>query len=180
MADLQHSRRTLKIAIAAMVAVDIIAAAVLFSPLVGSAESRRLQMNQLAAELKRKTRDVEPLRSMPEKVALAKVEIPQFYNDRFAARESDFLLELGKLASESGVKMQQAKYQQEDAESSGLITPVVIEGNFSGDYLQLVKFINSLERSKVFITVDSVDLAGEAAGPVKLQVSMHSYLRSGA
>jgi hypothetical protein len=25
-----------------------------------------------------------------------------------------------------------------------------------------------------------VDLAGESAGPVKLQITMHSYLRSGA
>jgi Tfp pilus assembly protein PilO len=180
MANLQGSRRKLKIAIAVLVAADIIAAALLFSPLVGSAESRRLQMNQLSAELKRKTREVEPLRGMDNKVALAKTQIPQFYSDRFAARDSDIVQELGKLASESGVKIQQAKYKQEDAESSGLIVPVVIEGNFSGDYLQLVRFINTLERSKMFLTVDSVDLAGEGAGPVKLQVSMHSYLRSGA
>jgi len=179
MADLQRSRRTLKIVIAVMVAVDVIAAAVLLSPLVGSAESRRLQMNQLQAELKRKTREAEPLRGMDAKVALAKHQIPQFYQDHFAARDSDIVLELGKLAAESGVKIQQAKYKQEDAESSGLIVPVAIEGNFAGDYLQLVKFINSLERSKLFITVDSVDLAGEGGGPVKLQVSMHSYLRSG-
>jgi Tfp pilus assembly protein PilO len=182
MADLQHSRRNLKIAIAVLVAVDVIAGAVLFSPLVGSAESRRLQMNQLQAELKRKAREAEPLRGMDKKVALAKVEIPQFYRDRFAAQDSDIAQELGKLASESGVKIQQAKYKQEDTESSGLIVPVAIEGNFAGDYLQLVRFINSLERSKLFITVDSVDLAAEGAGPVKLQVSMHSYLylRSGA
>ena len=182
MADLQQSRRTLKIVIAVMVAVDVIAVAVLLSPLVGSAESRRLQMNQLAAELKLKTHQVQPLRGMDKKVALAKVEIPQFYKDRFAAQDSDIANELGKLANESGVKIQQAKYKQEDAESSGLIVPVVIDGNFAGDYLQLVRFINSLERSKLFITVDSVGLAGEGAGPVKLQVSMHSYLylRSGA
>jgi len=40
-----------------------------------------------------------------------------------------------------------------------------------------VRFINTLERSKMFFTVDSVDLAGESAGPVHLQISMHSYLR---
>lgn len=180
MADLQDARRKLKIAIVVMVAVDVIAAAVLFSPLVGSAQSRRLQMNQLAAELKRKTREAEPLRGMDKKVALAKNQIPQFYRDRFAAQDSDIAQELGKLAAESGVKIQQAKYKQGDVESAGLIVPVAIEGNFAGDYLQLVRFINSLERSKLFITVDSVDLAGEGAGPVKLQVSMHSYLRSGA
>jgi Tfp pilus assembly protein PilO len=180
MADLQHSRRTLKIVIAVLVAVDAIAAGVLFSPLVGSAESRRLQIGQLSAELKRKTRDVEPLRGMDKKVAEAKNQIPQFYTDRFAAKNSDIAQELGKLAAESGVKIQQAKYQQEDAESAGIVVPVAIQGNFAGDYVQLVRFINTLERSKLFITVDSVDLAGEAAGPVKLEVKMHSYLRSGA
>jgi Tfp pilus assembly protein PilO len=180
MADLQHSRRQLKIAIAVMLAADVLAAALLFSPLVGSAKSRRLQMDQLAAELKRKTHDVEPLRGMDKKVALAKTQIPQFYSDRFAAQDSDLARELGKLAAESGVKIQQAKYKQEDSESAGIIVPVAIQGNFSGDYLQLVRFINTLERSKLFITVDSVDLAGEGAGPVKLEVKMHSYLRSGA
>jgi type IV pilus assembly protein PilO len=180
MADLQHSRRKLKIVIAALVAVDVIGVAVLFSPLVGSAASRRLQIGQLSAELKRKTHDVEPLRGMDKKVELAKTQIPQFYSDRFAAQDSDLAQELGKLAAESGVKIQQAKYKQEDTESAGVVVPVSIEGTFSGAYLQLVRFINALERSKLFITVDSVDLAGESAGPVKLQVKMHSYLHSGA
>jgi hypothetical protein len=75
--------------------------------------------------------------------------------------------------------MQQARYKEEDAESSGII-PVEIQGSFSGNYLQLVRFINTLERSKLFFTVDGVDLAGESSGPVKLEITMHSYLRSGA
>jgi hypothetical protein len=93
-------------------------------------------------------------------------------------RDSDLATELGKLASESGVKILQAKYKQEDPTTGGVI-PVEIEGNFSGDYLQLVRFINALERSKEFFTVDSIDLAGESNGPVKLAIKAHSYLRTG-
>jgi hypothetical protein len=179
MPDLGNSRRKLKIAIGAMLGADVIAAAVLFSPLVGSAGSRKLQLSQLRIELQRKTREVEPLRGMDKKIVLAKDQIGGFYKDRFAAKDSDLTNELGKLASENGIRIQQARYKEEDAESSGVI-PVEIDGSFSGDYLQLVRFINTLERSKLFFTVDSVDLAGESAGPVKLQITMHSYLRSGA
>lgn len=179
MPDLGNSRRKLKIAIGAMLAADVVAVAVLFSPLVGSVDSRKLQLNQLKVELQRKTREVEPLRGMDKKIVLAKDQINGFYKDRFAAKDSDLANELGKLASENGIRIQQAHYKQEEAESSGVI-PVEIEGSFSGDYLQLVRFINTLERSKLFFTVDSVDLAGESAGPVKLQITMHSYLRSGA
>lgn len=179
MPDLGNSRRKLKIAMGAMLVADVVAAAVLFSPLVGSAGSRKLQLSQLHIELQKKTREVEPLRGMDKKIVLAKDQIGGFYKDRFAAKDSDLTNELGKLASENGIRIQQARYKEEDAESSGVI-PVEIDGSFSGDYLQLVRFINTLERSKLFFTVDSVDLAGESAGPVKLQITMHSYLRSGA
>ncbi len=179
MPDFANSRRKLKIAIGAMLAADVVAVAVLFSPLVGSEDSRRLEINELKAELTKKTRAVEPLRGMPDKIKLAKDQINGFYQDRFAAKDSDLLNELGKLASANGVRMQQARYKEENAEISGVI-PVAIEGSFSGDYLQLARFINTLERSKMFFDVDSVDLAGESAGPVKLEIAVHSYLRSGA
>jgi len=179
MPDLGNSRRKLKIAIGAMLAADVVAAGILFSPLVGSAHSRTMQINELRAQLTRKTREVEPLRGMDKKIVLAKNQIGGFYKDRFAAKDSDLTTELGKLASENGVQIQQARYKEEDAESSSVI-PVAIEGSFSGDYLQLVRFINALERSKLFFAVDRVDLAGESAGPVKLGITMHSYLRSGA
>ena len=179
MPELQGSRRKLQIAIAAMVAADLIAVAVLFSPLVGSAESRRISMNELSAELQQKTREVEPLKGIDKKIVLAKGQIGQFYQDRFATRDSELAAEVGKLASENGVRILQAKYKQEERTGVGIV-PTEIEGNFSGDYLQLVRFINALERSKQFFTVDSISLAGESTGPVKLEVKMHSYLRSGA
>jgi len=179
MPDLRDSRRKLKIAIGAMLAADVIAVAVLFSPLVGSADSRRQQLNLLRAELTKKTHDVAPLRGMDQKIVLAKRQITGFYQDRFAERDSDLLAELGKMAAANGVRMQTARYKEEDAEISGIV-PVEIQGSFSGDYLQMVRFINTLERSKLFFEVDGVELAGESTGAVKLQITMHSYLRSGA
>lgn len=178
MPELGNSRRKLKIAIGVMLAADVVALAVLFSPLVGSTDSRQQQLSELRVELLKKTRAVAPLHGMPQKIDLAKDQINGFYKDRFAAKDSDLATELGKLVSENGVRMQQAKYKEEEPESSGVI-PVEIQGSFSGDYLQLVRFINTLERSKMFFDVDSVDLA-ENTGQVRLEITIHSYLRSGA
>lgn len=178
MPELGNSRRKLKIAIGVMLAIDVVAMAVLFSPLVGSADSRQLQLSELRVELLKKTREVAPLQGMDKKIDLAKGQINEFYKDRFAAKDSELATELGKLGSENGVRMQQARYKEEEPESSGII-PVQIQGSFSGDYLQLVRFINTLERSKMFFEVDSVDLA-ENTGQVRLEITIHSYLRSGA
>ncbi len=177
MPELQGSRRKLKIAIAVMVAADVIAAGLLFSPLIGSAASRQEEKSRLSAELHAKTLAVQPLRGMDKKVVVAQEQIGHFYRNRFARRDSDVADELGKLAADNGVRILQAKYKEEDSETAGII-PVSIEGNFSGDYLQLVRFINALERSKLFFTVDSVSLAGENTGPVRLEVKLHSFLKS--
>lgn len=179
MANLQSSRNKLKVAVAVMIVANVAAAAILFSPLAGSAESRRQLINQLTFELAVKTRGVEPLRGMDKKVDVAKQQIGQFYNARFATRDSDIADELGKLAQQNGVHILQARYKQEDPEPSGVV-PVTIDGDFSGDYLSLVRFINALERSKLFYMVDSVGLVGETTGPVRLDVRLHSYLKSGA
>jgi Tfp pilus assembly protein PilO len=176
MPDLRGTRRKLKIAIAAMVVADVVAIGVFFSPLVGSADSRRQEMLQLAAELTKKTHDVQPLQGMPQKIVLAKDQIGEFYKDRFAEKDSELLTELGKLATEDGVRIQSARYKEEDPEIPGIV-PVALEVSFSGDYLQLVRFINTMERSKMFFTVDGVDLAGEGTGQVRLQIGLHSYLR---
>ena len=179
MPELAGSRRSLKIAIGAMLVADIVAVAILFSPLVGSAESRQQQLNQLRLELLKKTRAVEPLHGIDKKLVLAKEQISGFYQTRFPEKDSDLTNELGKLASQNGVRIQTAKYKEEDMEASGVI-PVEIQGSFSGDYLQLVRFINTLERSKMFFSVDGVELAGGSTGPVKLEITLHSYLRTGA
>ncbi len=169
MPDLRTTRNKLKIAIAAMVVADALAIAILFSPLVGSAESRRLQMLQLSAELTKKTHEVQPLQGMDKKLLLAKDQIGDFYKDRFAEKDSELATELGKLATKNGIRSSQLNIKRKNRKLPAS-SRSTIEGSFSGDYLQLVRFINTLERSKIFFTVDSVDLAGEGAGQVRLQI----------
>ena len=84
MPDLRQTRKKLKTALAIMAGVDLLAALVYFSPLVGSAESRRMEMNLLQADLTTKTRQVAPLKDLPQKLVLASHQINDFYKRRFA------------------------------------------------------------------------------------------------
>jgi hypothetical protein len=60
------------------------------------------------------------------------------------------------------------------------LQPLKIEADFSGDYLQLVRFVNSVERAPLFFIIDSVELGGEQAGVVRLQLKLETYLKTGA
>ncbi len=175
MADLKLARKRLKIIIAALVVVDIVAAVILLSPLAGSQESRQQKQRALWLELKQ--RESAPWRGLDKKIPLAQRQIGDFYRDRFPAEDSAISTDLGAVASRTGVRMSAVKYNQKDAAIDGL-QRVEVEAELSGDYLQLVRFINALERNRLFFIVDDLQLGGEQAGVVKLQIRLETYLRS--
>jgi Tfp pilus assembly protein PilO len=177
MPDLRQTRKKVKMALVALVLLDVVAMGVYFSPLVGSQRSRGEQLSQLWAELQQKTHEVEPLRGLDKKIPLARKEIDDFYKDRLPSEESTISAEIGKLAQQSGVKIANIKYVGKDTESVGL-KPVLIEAGLSGDYLQLVRFINSLERDQLFFLVNSVVLGGEQNGVVRLDLKMETFLKT--
>jgi type IV pilus assembly protein PilO len=191
MPELGETRRKVKIAIAVLVVLDVAAAGILFSPLVGSAKSRDQQLSMLGTEIKLKTRQVEPLRGLDKKIPVARHQIDEFYKDRLTSEDSEISGELQKLASASGVKINGVKYAQNQADQGDRLSDleqraetvglhrVVVEADLSGDYLQLMRFINAMERNKLFFIVDSVVLGGEQGGSVKLEVRLETYSKVG-
>jgi len=179
MPDLGNTRRKLTVTIASLLLVDLATAAMLLSPIIGSEKSRLSEMDRLWKELQAKTRRVEPLRGLDKKVVLAQKQIDEFYQQRLTSQDSTISTELGKVAAQSGVKISEIKYKVKDPEPVGL-RPMEIEANLSGDYLQLVRFINALERDQLFFIIDSVQLGGEQGGVVKLQMKMQTFLKANA
>ena len=53
-----------------------------------------------------------------------------------------------------------------------------MDADVSGDYLQVARFINALERNKLFFIVDGVQLGSEQSGGVKLQIKVETYSRT--
>src|SRR3984957_21007877 len=145
MPDLRRTRKNLKTAIAIMAGAGLLAAVGYFSPMVGAAESRRMELNQLQTELNTKTRQVAPLKDLPQKVVLASHQINDFYKRRFPSQSSQIVTEFGKIAAANGVAIEQVKYKLDEAETGGL-PPEEIEARLAGNYTSLARFINALER----------------------------------
>jgi type IV pilus assembly protein PilO len=179
MADLREARKKMKIAIAVLALVDVLAVVMLYSPLVGSERSRRDQLDQLWRQLQQKTHEAEPLRDFDKKIVLARQQIADFYKTRLPAQDSAISEELGKLAGQNGVRIGQIRYKWKETDPVGL-RPVEIQAEFAGDYLQLVRFINALERDPVFFIIDSVELGGEQGGVVRLQLKLETYQKASA
>lgn len=177
MANLRQTRKNVQTALFVILGVDVLAAIAFFSPLVGSAESRLLEMHTLQAELTTKTRQVEPLKDLPHKVVQARQQIADFYGKRLPSANSEFVTELGKVAAADGIAIEQVQYKHEEVGPGGL-QPVEIEADLAGNYRSLAHFINALERDNTFFIISSVELAGEQTGPVKLKMKLETYLKA--
>ena len=178
MPDLRATRHKVKITLVTLALVDVAAVIVYFSPLIGTGTSRRAQLLQQWRELQQKTQEVQPLQGLDKKIPVAQKQINEFYKVRFPAQNSAISDNIGKLANESGVRVGSVKYDMKDPEALGL-QRVEIEADLAGGYLQLVRFINSLERDQMFFLVNSVQLGGEQSGVVRLQMKIETYLKTG-
>ncbi|HTZ97592.1 MAG TPA: hypothetical protein VMB18_14420 [Terriglobales bacterium] len=179
MPDLRRTRRKVKIALGTLAVLDLAVIIVYFSPLIGTPTSRREQLTNLWKELQQKTQEVQPLQGLDKKIPVAQKQIDEFYITRFPAQNSAISDNIGKLAGESGVKVGSVKYDTKDDPVLGL-QPVEIEADLAGGYLQLVQFINALERDHMFFLVNSVHLGGEQSGVVRLQMKIETYMKVGA
>ncbi len=176
MGNLQNLRRKFAVIAAVLVALGAAALIFLFTPLGRTQKAAQQQYEAARVRLRSKLEEVTPLRGMDGKLVVAKDEIADFYNSRIPSEGSAITAELGKLASENRVHITQGRYDTEDTEVPGL-QQVRIAATLDGDYVAVVKFINALERDKMFFIVDSVTLGQEQGGNVRLNLRLESYLK---
>lgn len=179
MPDLRQTRKNLTTAIAVMVGFDLLASLLYFSPLIGSAESRRRDLNRLQAELTLKTREVEPLKDLPHKVVIANQEIADFYKKRFPSQNSQIYAEFGKLAAANGVRIENVRYKPDTEGTLEGLQAAEMDADLAGTYTSLARFINALERDEMFFIINTVTLGNDPKGPVKLSVRLETYLKTG-
>ena len=177
MPKLNQVRQRITVALVTLAVVDVAAAAFLLSPLAQNQLTREHALEQAQEELQIKTREVGPLRGMDQKLKRTEQDLSVFYRNRLPSKDSAIARELGKLAAQNGVHISAAKYELKDSGLPGL-QRVSIDAALDGEYINTVKFINSLERDRMFFVVNSVALGQQQGGAVRLQVKLETYLKS--
>ena len=176
---LPAARRRIYAVVAALVVLDIAALLFLFSPLGTTRKSAEREYQRTRQHLHAKADEISPLRGIDGKLVDARQEIDAFFNNRFASQGSEIISELGKVATANRVRISQGKYDVEDTDIPGL-QRVRIDASLDGDYVETVKFINALERDKMFWIIDSVTLGEQQAGKVRLNMRLETYLKGRA
>jgi hypothetical protein len=117
----------------------------------------------------------KPLRNLPERVADSTKGAGRFYDGRVPGADSAILAELGALEQKANVRL--SRVQTSFAPALRDVTEVRMDASVSGDYTSVMRFINSVERDKMFFVIDGLTLTGQQGGLVNLRLKVTTYLR---
>lgn len=181
MADIRETRRRVMTALVVLIVLDVVAAGILISPIGRQRSEKQMEVAQLQRDLQEKTKEVAPLQGIDKKVEEAKQQVNDFFAKRLPTRYSQIAEETIRLAQENHVELSSVRYGMEDTDLNDT-RRVVMDASLAGDYTQVVRFINALERSKMLFLVDGITLGEEArsSGAVRLSIKLETYMKAGA
>lgn len=167
-------------ALAVIVVVDIflgvrfaLAWSAIRSDQSGNFVQQQVRYGQLLGQIKH-------LNGLPERVGQANVDAGKFYDARIAPNYSTVVAELDGTAVKDQVRLARDEYAQ--AQGIEGLTEVQIDAGLSGQYTDLMHFINDLERDKnhVFFMIENIAFTGQQGGLVNLRLRLITFLRPGA
>jgi|HubBroStandDraft_6_1064221.scaffolds.fasta_scaffold495852_2 type IV pilus assembly protein PilO len=126
-------------------------------------------------ELKAMDLQTAPLRGLDKRVEEARAQIQAFYAKRIPANYSSFATRIGELEVKSGVRLTRMQYTQGPPGAD--LTEVSLDAGISGNYPDIMRFINSVERDQNFFVIRAMSLAGQQEGQVNLRLRVSTWMR---
>jgi Tfp pilus assembly protein PilO len=116
-----------------------------------------------------------PLHGLDQRVQKTREQIDAFYKKRIPSDYSVISSRIGQLAVTSGVRLSRVQYAQEKPGVE--LTEISMDAGISGDYSSIMRFINSLERDRIFFIIRGMSLTGQQGGLVNLRLRVSTWLR---
>jgi type IV pilus assembly protein PilO len=136
------------------------------------------QERAVLAELVERRRDLESQRQGIERTRLA---VDEMYSERLAPeseRLTRIIAEVKDLAARSGLTPPSVSYPTEPFEDYGLRRRGFVF-SVEGSYADLRKFINLLELSQTFLTLEEVTLSESGGGALRIQLRVSTLFSTG-
>jgi len=126
-------------------------------------------------ELKALKLENAPLSGLDSRVEKSSQQILAFYDKRIPRNYSSIAARIGEIQVKSGVRLSRVQYTQ--GASGSDLTEIQLDAGISGDYPQIMRFVNSLERDQSFFVIRAMSLTGQQGGLVNLRLRVSTWLR---
>lgn len=128
--------------------------------------------------------DIKRAQDIREKMPTIKKDCDRFEHSLFPAATgySAVTSELGDIAKKSGLQIETLGLKQKEIPDRG-VTEISMDASVTGDYKNVVLFLNGVQRSPNLYVVDSLGLGSEntnqaPSGAVKVALHLKTYFRT--
>ena len=168
-------RLTARVVLGLLLVANLTAAAAVFKPWAGSEEELQRQRAQLRLDLQQRRATADRLRNVVQTVEKTRAQGDQFFDEYFLDRQTAYstvLGELNSLADKAGMKRGDDVYTYDPVEGSSTLSMMTISANYLGTYADLIEFVNAIDRSPRFLTIERLQ-----AQPMQTPGTLAIYLR---
>jgi hypothetical protein len=134
--------------------------------------------NQLASkqvQLKVLELETAPLHGLDQRVEDSRTQMRTFYDKRIPPNYSSIATRIGELALKAPVRLTRVEYTQ--GPPGPEVTEISMDAGITGEYPQIMHFVNSLEREQTFFVIRAMALTGQQGGTVNLRLRVSTWLR---
>jgi Tfp pilus assembly protein PilO len=130
-----------------------------------------------AKQVQLKALDLEtaPLRGLDKRVEDSRAKMKAFYIKRIPPNYSAIDRRIGELGVSSGVRLSRVQYTQGPPGSD--LTEISMDAGITGNYPEIMRFVNGLERDQNFFVIRAMSLTGQQGGLVNLRLRVSTWLR---
>jgi Tfp pilus assembly protein PilO len=124
-----------------------------------------------------KTLELEtaPLRGLAGRIEDSRGQIESFIPKRIPPSYSAIAVRVGELQVKAGARLSRVQYSQ--GQAGPYLTEISMDASISGDYPQIMRFVNALEQDQTYFVIRGMALAGQQGGQVNLRLIVSSWLR---
>jgi Tfp pilus assembly protein PilO len=143
-----------------------------------TAAARQAELAALQAQHRAAQLQVEQLRDLRSKVAMATQNEQQFAGDNFLPRGaafSEIMANLTDLAARSGLRPSDITFPMDQGDNQLGWVRVTANLAVEGEYPNLIRFLNELERSQLFWILQSLEVSSQG-GQLRLNLQATTYL----
>jgi hypothetical protein len=130
-----------------------------------------------AKQVQLKALDLETasLRGLDKRVDDSRSQVAAFYVKRVPPNYSSIATRIGELALKGPVRLTRVQYTQNPPGSD--LTEISMDAGITGEYPQIMRFVNSVERDQTFFVIRAMSLTGQQGGLVNLRLRVSTWLR---
>jgi type IV pilus assembly protein PilO len=173
---LKEPRVAMRAIVGVLLAANVAAAIVAFKPFGGSADDLRREQESLRAQVAGARQQLAMSRELVGKVDKARTRGNEFLAKYFTetnATAAMILTEFDTAAKQAGIHMGQAQWSFEPIEGSDTLQMLSTNVGFDGNYANLTKFVNLLDKSPRFMIIENFQAAApQQQGGQSVNVSL--------